>query len=92
MADYEDEVQIETETEDSNFTEECGDPVTCVVQKLLYNQKIPDTTQRRQIFYSRCSVKDKVCNPIIDNESCENIVSRALVDHLKLESRDDATS
>ena len=36
-------------------------------------------------FYSRCSVKNKVCNLIIDNESYENIVSHALVDNLKLE-------
>jgi len=59
---------------------------TCVVQRLQCNQKTPNTTQRHQIFYSTCSVKIKVCNLIIDNESCENMVSRALVDHLKLET------
>jgi len=41
--------------------------------------------QRYQIFYSRCSVKSKVCNIIIDNERSKNILSRILVDHLKLE-------
>ena len=45
-----------------------------------------DTTQRHQIFYSRCSVKSKVCNLLIDNESYKNIVSRALVDYLMLET------
>ena len=46
MADYEDEdeVQIETKSEDSDFTEEHGDLITCVVQKLLCSLKIPDTT------------------------------------------------
>ena len=60
--------------------------MTCVVQRLLCNQKVTDPTQRHQIFYSRCSVNSKVCNLIIDNGSCENIVSRALVDHMKLKT------
>jgi len=87
IENYEEEndVLIETETEDSDFVEEHGDPVVCVIQKVLCRQKIPDTTQRHQIFYSRCAIKDKV-NLIIDNRSCENIVSRALVDYLKLET------
>ena len=87
MTDYkeEDNVLIEIESEDSDFVEEHGDPVTCVIQKVLCSQKIPDTTKRHQIFYSRCSIKDKVCNLIIDNRSYENIIFRALMDYLKLE-------
>ena len=71
MADYEDEdeVLIEIEPEDSNFVEEDGEVATCVAQWLLCNQKNLDTTQRHQIFYSRCSVKNRVCNLIIDNGS-----------------------
>ena len=82
----EDEGVIIEDASDSDFVEEHGDSVAYVVQKLLCNQKIPDTTQRHQIFYSRCSVKNKVCNLIIDNGSCENIVSHALVKHLKPET------
>ena len=89
MADYEDEDQvlIETESKDSDFVEEEGEAATCVIQRLLCNQsnqKNLGTTQRHQIFYSRCSVKNKVCNLIIDNDSCEDIISTALVDYLKL--------
>ena len=75
MADYEekDDVLIEIEPEDSDFIEEHENLVACIVQKMLCNQKIPDTTQQNQIFYSRCSIKDKVYNLIIDNDSCENI-------------------
>ena len=89
VADYrdEDEGVVIKDASDSDFVEEHGDPVACVVQKLLCNPNIPDTTQRHQIFYSRCSVKNKVCNFIIDNVSCNNIISRALVNHLKLETK-----
>ena len=89
MADYEEEedVIIETEPEDFNFIEEHEESVACVVQKVLCNQKVPNTTQQHQIFYSRCSVKEKVCNLIIDNGNYENFVSRALIDYLKLETK-----
>ena len=87
--DYEDkdDVEIETELVDSDFIEEHGESTACLVHQLLCNQKTPDTTQQHQIFYSRCSVKNKVCNLIIDNESCENIVYSALVDYFKLETK-----
>ena len=87
--DYEDgdEGVVIEDTSDSDFAEEYGDPIACVVQKLFCNQKFSDTTQQHQIFYSRCSVKDKICNLIIDNGSCENIVFRTIVDHLKLETK-----
>jgi len=53
LADYEDEGEEEVEIEDldeSDFAEEQGDPVACVVQKLLCNQEVPDNTQRHQTF------------------------------------------
>ena len=80
MVDYEeeDEVEIVTEPEDSDFAKEYGELATYVVQRFLCKQKNPDTTQQHQIFYSKCSVKGKVCNLIIDNGSCENIVYIAL--------------
>ena len=88
MTDYkEDDVLIETAPKDSDFVEEHGDPIVYVIQKVLCSQKIPDTTQGHQIFYSRYSVKDKVCNLIIDNGSCKNIISKVLVGHLKLETK-----
>jgi len=87
MADYEneDEVQIETEPEDFDFVEEDREVAICMVQWLLCNKKNPDTIQRHQIFYSRCAIKNKVCNLIINNNSCKNIASTVLVDYLKLE-------
>jgi len=37
------------------------------------------------VYYSRCSVKNIVCNLINNNGNCENITSTALVYYLKLE-------
>jgi len=78
---------VETESENSDFVKEHGDPIACVIQKVRCRQKIP--TPRRDIKSSIQDIRSriKVCNIIIDNESCENIVSRALVDHLKLEKK-----
>ena len=87
MVDFEDNEEEGFEIEELNdydFAYEHGRAATCIVQRLLCNQ-MADTTQQHRVFYSRCSVKSKVCNLIIDNESYENIVSKALVDYLKLE-------
>ena len=45
MANYEekDDVLIETDTEDSDFVKEYEEPIAGVIQKVLCNQKIPDT-------------------------------------------------
>ena len=72
MTDYEDNEEKGFEIEelnDSDFAEEHGESVICIVQKLLCNQKALDTTQRYQIFCSRYSIKSIVCNLFIDNES-----------------------
>jgi len=50
MENYEDKVLIETELEDSDFVEEDEEVAACLVQRLLCNQKNPDTIQRHQIF------------------------------------------
>jgi len=49
--DDEDEVLIESEPKDSDFFKEEGKAATCMIRRLLCNQKNPDTTQRHQIFY-----------------------------------------
>ncbi|KAL5577095.1 hypothetical protein UlMin_018794 [Ulmus minor] len=40
--------------------------------------------QRNSIFRTRCTVKSSICDVIIDNGSCENFVSRAMVKALNL--------
>ena len=38
--------------------------------------------QRENIFQTRCKVKDRVCNMIIDGASCTNVASTELVEKL----------
>ena len=38
-----------------------------------------ETIQRENIFYSRCTIKGKVCNLIIDGGSCTNAASAYMV-------------
>ncbi|XP_048502869.1 uncharacterized protein LOC125498660 [Beta vulgaris subsp. vulgaris] len=42
-----------------------------------------DHTQRDNIFFTRCLVKQRVCDLIIDNGSCANVVSTTLIDKLQ---------
>ena len=40
--------------------------------------------QHEHIFHTRCHIKDKVCNLIIDSGSCTNVASTLLVEKLGL--------
>jgi len=73
-------------SDDSDFVEEHGDHVACCLENTLQSEDSQHRTMTWNL-YSRCSVKGKVCNLIIDNGSCKNFVSKALVDHLKLETK-----
>nr|GMD29224.1 transposon Ty3-I Gag-Pol polyprotein [Ipomoea batatas] len=64
--------------------EEVGEHLNCVVQRLLYSTEKNNPAQRNNIFRAHCSVLGKVCKLIIDNGSCDNIVSKELVQRLGL--------
>ena len=59
-----------------------GVPLLCVLKRLLLAE--PCQTQRNSIFRTRFTVKDLVCDVIIDNGSFENFVSKTVVRALQL--------
>ena len=74
----------EFEGEELVVLEDEGEQVNCVVQRELLSPREPLNSQRHNIFRTRCTIKGKVCDVIIDSGSCENIVSKALVKTLEL--------
>jgi len=87
----EEDNEEEYESEDVEGQEVCqeeGEEVVCVIQRLLCSTPQPDDTQRKKIFESKCTMNGKVCKLVIDNCSCENLISQKLVNHLKLETHD----
>lgn len=43
---------------------------------------------RHNIFHTKCTIKGKVCNVIIDGGSCENVVSTTMVDKLGMKTEE----
>lgn len=82
--------ELEIEQEEGNDIElvgyDEGDPVICIVQKLLLTPKQQSSTQRQKIFRTCCTVNGKVCEVIVDGGSSENVVSKALVKALALKT------
>nr|GMD34416.1 zf-CCHC domain-containing protein [Ipomoea batatas] len=76
--------KAQRQRQNNEIVEEDGEHVSCVVQRLLYTTEDKSPNQRNNIFRAYCSVVEKVCKLIIDNGSCDNIVSKTLVQHLSL--------
>jgi hypothetical protein len=84
--DEEDDLKSMSPLEDA-FEEEylAPDALTLVARRALSLQtKNEDEDQRKNIFHTRCYVKDKVCSVIIDGGSCTNVASTTMVNKLGL--------
>ncbi|KAH0650299.1 hypothetical protein KY284_030211 [Solanum tuberosum] len=62
-----------------------------VVRRVMISNAMDDPSQRENIFYSKCLIKDNVYSLIIDSGSCANVASTDLVDFLKLPTTKNVT-
>ncbi|PKU65568.1 hypothetical protein MA16_Dca024876 [Dendrobium catenatum] len=63
-----------------------GEPVICVIEKLLIAPKHQNTSQRHAIFKTRCTIAGKVCDLLVDSGCTENMISRSVVQALQLKT------
>lgn len=86
--DYEsqDEAEVETEPQDEYGDIEYPDIGEALVTRRILSAMVEpaETIQRENIFHSRCTIKGKVCNLIIDGGSFTNVASDYMVDNLGL--------
>ncbi|XP_020255750.1 uncharacterized protein LOC109832751 [Asparagus officinalis] len=89
MVDHEDEDADQDDDEDCDGgldADDDGEQLTCVVRRLLLAPKAEEPPQRHNIFRTRCTVQQKICDVIINSGSSENIVSRRMVEKLGLKT------
>lgn len=55
-----------------------------VIRRALHSVTIVEKAQLENIFQTHCTIQGKVCNLIIDNGSCTNVVSSTLVEKQSL--------
>ncbi|XP_020691321.2 uncharacterized protein LOC110105961 [Dendrobium catenatum] len=78
------ELAPEADFEDVHGDE--GDPLLCVLQKLLIAPKSPSHSQCNALFKTRCTIQGKVCELLIDSGCTENVISRSVVQALQLKT------
>ena len=57
-----------------------------VLRRVLSNQNGVKDEQRENMFYSHCTVQEKVCSLIIDGGSCAKLVSLSMIEKLGLQN------
>ncbi|XP_074289344.1 uncharacterized protein LOC141614497 [Silene latifolia] len=84
LEEKEEKVETDEEIETEGFEAPIGGE-SLVIRRSLHAKLEPiDTEQREQLFHTRCLVKGKWCNVIIDGGSCTNVASTEMVNKLSL--------
>lgn len=61
-----------------------GIAFVCVVERLLVAPRQSTISQRHVIFRTKCTINEKMCNLLIDNNCTKNIMSKTVVKALDL--------
>ncbi|KAI0527329.1 hypothetical protein KFK09_002929 [Dendrobium nobile] len=84
--DGEDEAEVEANNQVEDVSGDVGEPLMCVLEKLLLAPKQPCKSQRNALFRTKCTIGGKVCDLLIDSGCTENVVSRSMVQALQLKT------
>ncbi|PKU73240.1 RNA-directed DNA polymerase [Dendrobium catenatum] len=79
-------VDDEQNTDIEDVVGDEGEPVVCILEKLLLAPRKSGQSQRHSIFKTKCTLMGKVCDLLIDSGCTENVISRAVVQALKLKT------
>ena len=80
--------EVNEEFEEHIIDGDCGETLSLMVRKLLYNRTMKEEhPQRRSVFRTRGTINGKVCNIIIDGGSSENMVAASVVKKLGLKTQ-----
>ncbi|PKU81321.1 RNA-directed DNA polymerase [Dendrobium catenatum] len=89
LLEGEGEEDVDVPEEDAEFEDVMGDdgePLICVLEKLLLAPRKVVQSQRHSIFKTKCTIGGKVCDLLVDNGCTENVVSKAVVHALQLKT------
>ena len=83
--DLDDMPPLEDAPVEEEFGADHGEMLGLVARRALsLHAREEEDVQRKNIFHTRCHVKDKVCSVIIDGGSCTNVASTSMVEKLGL--------
>ncbi|KAI0495171.1 hypothetical protein KFK09_025321 [Dendrobium nobile] len=91
LIEGEDDAEVEDAEDDTaDALEEVGgdegEPLVCVIQKLLLAPRLTDKSQRNRIFKTKGTINGKVCDILVDSGCTENVISKAAVQALQLKT------
>ncbi|XP_028552931.1 uncharacterized protein LOC114580236 [Dendrobium catenatum] len=61
-----------------------GEPLICILEKMLLAPRQSSNSQSHAIFRTQCTINGKVCDLLIDNGWTKNVISRAVVQNMQL--------